>query len=222
MFNAPGHGVKNSADNFSIITFRLLIIISLSFSFAFGQDSFLRKIKTFEKYNSKYIKFTFTNIDSVKTSLSLQLQFYFNNKATEILCNKINLTDKPTINNHSINLIFDNLTLADSSYWLMYNDSAIIKTINNVSIKTSGRFIIGLQPKKVCSILYLYFEFNPDEWYFFKYDCGLMVSLSTNEDFNKILTKAKHKSKDSYSYDISNRKNRDEFLYKLMRTRKQE
>ncbi len=63
--------------------------------------------------------------------------------------------------------------------------------------------------KRSGNIVNLYFEMNPDVWYFYTFRQGQMEAISSNEDFNKILTE---KTKGSSPFSISAMKRKLDFV----------
>jgi hypothetical protein len=71
-------------------------------------------------------------------------------------------------------------------------------------------------------ILDIYLEADPNTWYYFTYTRGVMLAVSSNDQFNKALDELKGKNKKmnvekgpSYRFDLTSKKKKDQFLDKL-------
>jgi hypothetical protein len=82
--------------------------------------------------------------------------------------------------------------------------SSYDKTIN----KTFKGYV-EIVRKRSGNILNLYFELTPDVWYFYTFRQGQMEAISSNSDFNKILTE---KTKGDSPYSISAMKRKLDFV----------
>lgn len=68
----------------------------------------------------------------------------------------------------------------------------------------------------------IYLEADPNTWYYFTYNRGTMLAVSSNDQFNKDLQEMKPKNKKmdvtkgpSYRFDATNKKKKDQFITKM-------
>jgi hypothetical protein len=68
----------------------------------------------------------------------------------------------------------------------------------------------------------IYLEADPNTWYYFTFNRGTMLAVSSNDQFNKEIAEMKGKNKKmnvekgpSYRFDVTNKKKKDQFLDKL-------
>lgn len=85
-----------------------------------------------------------------------------------------------------------------------------------------GESIIQIKKQRGGDLLDIYLEADANTWYYFTFNRGTMLAVSSNDQFNKDLTELKAKSKKmdvergpSYRFDITNKKKKDQFLSRL-------
>ena len=85
-----------------------------------------------------------------------------------------------------------------------------------------GESIIQIKKQRGGDLLDIYLEADGNTWYYFTFNRGTMLAVSSNDQFNKELTELKSKSKKmdvergpSYRFDVTNKKKKDQFLSKL-------
>jgi hypothetical protein len=86
----------------------------------------------------------------------------------------------------------------------------------------SSNSIIKIEKKRGGDLLDIYLEADANTWYYFTFSRGRMLAVSSNDLFNKELTELKSKNKKmdvekgpSFSFDITNKKKKDQFLDKM-------
>lgn len=86
----------------------------------------------------------------------------------------------------------------------------------------SSNSIIKIEKKRGGDLLDIYLEADPNTWYYFTFQRGRMLAVSSNDQFNKELSELKSKSKKmnvekgpSYSFDITNARKKDQFLTRM-------
>lgn len=94
--------------------------------------------------------------------------------------------------------------------------------IANMEKKQLFRYIKGkieIEKKRGADVLRIYLELDPGTWYYFEYRLGIMNIISSDKDFNTILTELKddkrrfEEGNKKYSFQlINNRKKRDDFV----------
>ena len=85
-------------------------------------------------------------------------------------------------------------------------------------------FIMAIK-KRSGDILDLYIEVADNKWYYFNYSRGLMQSISSNNDFNIIITELKpdkrtqkgDKGEENYRFNIATVKKKNDFLKRMER-----
>jgi hypothetical protein len=81
--------------------------------------------------------------------------------------------------------------------------------------------VIQIKKQRGYDILDIYLEADANTWYYFTYTRGVMLAVSSNEQFNKDIDELKSKSKKlkadgpSYRFDLTNKKKKEQFLDKL-------
>lgn len=82
--------------------------------------------------------------------------------------------------------------------------------------------VIQLKKQRGGDLLDIYLEADANTWYYFTYNRGTMLAVSSNELFNSELAELKAKNKKmnvergpSYRFDVTNKKKKDQFLSKL-------
>ena len=126
---------------------------------------------------------------------------------------------------HSI--FFNNLKLnwnpLTSSYQAIDNIS--IGNINGLPVNKKLKGYFELTKKRSGDILSWYIELDKSNWFFFQYSRGLMQGISSDEKFNKEITKVKadkrkqkvDRGQQSYQYYISNQQLVDRFKAKFLK-----
>lgn len=81
---------------------------------------------------------------------------------------------------------------------------------------------IQIKKQKGGDIVTIYFEFDPNTWYFFQYFKGVMSSVSSNAEFNNSIKELKSKDRKQevkegpgYQFNICSPTKRDQFLRKM-------
>lgn len=97
--------------------------------------------------------------------------------------------------------------------------------IANMEKKQLFRYVKGkieIEKKRSADVLRIYIELDPGTWYYFEYRLGIMNIISSDKDFNTILTELKddkrrfEEGNKKYSFQlINNRKKRDDFVSKF-------
>ncbi len=82
--------------------------------------------------------------------------------------------------------------------------AAILK--EEIDVKTTGYFEIPQTGSR--DEFTLYFELDPDKWYYFQFDGRTLKTLSSNEEYNTLITDPKAKDK----FDLADRAEVDEFM----------
>lgn len=75
-----------------------------------------------------------------------------------------------------------------------------------IDVKTTGYFEIPQTKNR--DEFTLYFELDPDKWYYFQFDGRTLKTLSSNEEYNTIITDPKAKDK----FDLADQADVDEFM----------
>ena len=114
-------------------------------------------------------------------------------------------------------------------YWNSETHSFISKGpigINNIGTHQVNRYVNGnieLIKKRSGDELNIYLELNERTWYFFNYRTFIMQSISSNMDFNNLITEIKPEKRilrdndfeESYEYVIATRRKRIDFLRRM-------
>jgi hypothetical protein len=97
--------------------------------------------------------------------------------------------------------------------------------IANMGKKQLFRYVKGkieIEKKRSADVLRIYLELDPGSWYYFEYRLGIMTVITSDKDFNTILTELKddkrrfEKGNKKYSFQlVSNKKKRDDFVSKF-------
>lgn len=82
--------------------------------------------------------------------------------------------------------------------------------------------IIQIKKQRGGDLLDIYLEADANTWYYFTFNKGTMLAVSSNEEFNKGLEELKGKNKKmnvekgpSYRFDATNKKKKDQFIDKM-------
>ncbi len=94
--------------------------------------------------------------------------------------------------------------------------------ISNIQKKQLFRYVKGkieIEKKRSADVLRIYLELDPGTWYYFEYRLGIMNVITSDKDFNSILTELKddkrrfEEGNKKYSFQlINNKKKRDDFV----------
>ncbi len=210
----------------------LSIIFILVDCFIFGQSNrfdpgqapdtllrltFKQKIDKATKFDCEYIKLKVVDLDTINYSLSLDVEFLFPDKALTELVGKI-ISTSSNRTKKTLHIVTAKSRFSDSPKTrLVVSDSSLkVASINSMEINKQIYFAIGLEVGKMCPTFNLYLEFSPNDWYFFKYECGDMKSVSSDKDYNNLLEKSGHKG--CYTYGLTAPVQRTKFLHELSRT----
>jgi hypothetical protein len=98
--------------------------------------------------------------------------------------------------------------------------------IGNMEKTQINKFVKGyieITKKRSGDILDMYLEISDSEWYYFNYSRNLMQAVSSNEEFNKIITELKpekrthkgEKGEDTYRFNISTSKKKKDFIRRM-------
>ena len=93
--------------------------------------------------------------------------------------------------------------------WRSNTDKIGIMSSYDKTINKTFKGYVEIVRKRSGNILNLYFELTPDVWYFYTFRQGQMEAISSNADFNKILTE---KTKGDSPYSISAMKRKLDFV----------
>jgi hypothetical protein len=82
---------------------------------------------------------------------------------------------------------------------------------------------VEITKKRSGDILDIYLEINDKQWYYFNYSRGLMQAISSDDEFNKIITEMKpdkrtqkgEKGEESYRYNVGTVKKKKDFVRKM-------
>ncbi len=82
---------------------------------------------------------------------------------------------------------------------------------------------IEISKKRSGDVFDMYLEINENHWYYFNYSRNLMQAISSNADFNKVITELKpekrthkgEKGEETYRFNISTLKKKKDFLRKM-------
>lgn len=118
------------------------------------------------------------------------------------------------------------LYLADVK-WMWNAQDGAFQSVGPIGIANMGkkqlfRFVKGkieIEKKRGSDLLRIYLELDPGTWYYFEYRLGIMNIISSDKEFNEIITGLKddkrrfEEGKVKYSFQlINNRKKRDDFV----------
>ncbi len=85
--------------------------------------------------------------------------------------------------------------------------------------------LIQIKKQKNGDVMDIYFELDANTWYYFNYTRGLMSAVSSNQEFNKIISELKSKDKKletkdgpSYQFNICSPTKKDQFVKKIKQT----
>jgi hypothetical protein len=100
--------------------------------------------------------------------------------------------------------------------------------VGNVYKNEFNRYVDGviqLKKQKSGDMLTIYIELDQSNWYYFSYFKGVMSCVSSNKEFNTILSEVKPKSRKmevdkgpSYQYNVCGANKKDAFLKKIKRS----
>ncbi len=101
--------------------------------------------------------------------------------------------------------------------------------IANMEKSQINKYVKGyleITKKRSGDILDLYFEIDENKWYYFNYSRGLMQAISSNNDFNIIITELKpdkrtqkgEKGEENYRFNIATVKKKKDFLKRMEST----
>jgi len=102
-----------------------------------------------------------------------------------------------------------------------------ISNIGNVQINKYVEGKIEIEKRRrLGDVFAMYLEVDRDNWFFFYYKAGLMQSLSTYKEYNRIVTELKDskrkqqtaRGEEKYFYFISNARKKNEFLKRFEET----
>jgi hypothetical protein len=121
------------------------------------------------------------------------------------------------------------LFLADVK-WVWNPTDEMFQSVGPIGIANMGkkqlfRYVKGkieIEKKRSADVLRIYLELDPGSWYYFEYRLGIMTVITSDKDFNTILTELKddkrrfEKGNKKYSFQlVSNKKKRDDFVSKF-------
>lgn len=210
---------------------KLGVIITLLINVtAFSQNiSFVQKLHDLTNFNTRYVDFCFFNIDTVNTTVDVNISFYFSKKALKYIANQIQndtLLDNSNENNEikpnkKVSFSLQGLNFTNIENGLIANQKCNIISILGEDINKKVKCILLLEKKDLKSFN-LYIELHQDHWYYFKFIHGVMYSYSSKVDHNNIIyntqprkRRKKHKN-DIYSYYCMSKRQADTFLYKVV------
>ncbi|MEI6574742.1 MAG: hypothetical protein WCO63_01035 [Bacteroidota bacterium] len=122
------------------------------------------------------------------------------------------------------------LLLADVNFkWNSVTNSYVSQGdlgIGNMEKNQINKFVKGyieISKKRSGDILDIYLEISENEWYYFNYSRGLMQTISSSADFNKIITEMKpdkrtqkgEKGEETYRYNVSTVKKKKDFIRRM-------
>lgn len=204
----------------------IFVLINIA---VYGQQmSFVQKLHEYTDFNTRYLDFSFFNIDTVNTTADVSITFYFSKKALKYIAHQIKndtLLDNSIGNNrindnNKVSFSFQGLQFTNIDSGLIANQECNIIRILREDVNKKVKCILLLEKKHIMSFS-LCIDLQSDNWYFFKYIHGVMYSISSNEDYNKILfnrnlKKQRRKNKnDIYSCYFATKRMTNFFLEKV-------
>ena len=165
----------------------IFVLINIA---VYGQQmSFVQKLHEYTDFNTRYLDFSFFNIDTVNSTADINITFYFSKKALKYIANQIkkdtllensNKNNKIKANN-KVSFSIQNVSFATIENGLIVNQKCNFISILGEDINKSVKCIFLLEKKNFMTFDF-YIELHQDHWYYFRYINCVMFSISSNED----------------------------------------
>lgn len=205
---------------YKTISSELMIQSSTLIDFPMEESAIKRMSEQIEKWPN------LTPVDVSKTKYEKALVEIMGTEKSDKLISELNLSGQiKRLPDELENTLF----LADVK-WVWNSTDETFNSVGPIGIanmekKQLFRYVKGkieIEKKRSADVLRVYLELDPGTWYFFEYRLGIMNIISSDKDFNTILTELKddkrrfEEGNKKYSFQlINNRKKRDDFVSKF-------